>query len=60
MVIGLELGCTVAELIKNTCNIRVYRPRVFYVGSGPNQSHSPECDWEHISSFFTWGVRGRT
>ena len=47
-------------VIKNTGNIRIYRPRVFHVGYEPNQSYSPECDWELLSPSSTWKVKGRT
>ena len=39
----------VVVLLKTTGNIRIYRPRVFCVRSGPNQSYSSEYGWERLS-----------
>ena len=33
----------VTGVIKTISNIRIYRPHVFHVRSGPNQQYSPEC-----------------
>ena len=37
-----------------------HRPRVFRVRSGLNQSYSSEHDWESLSPYFTWKVKGIT
>ena len=35
-------------------------PRVFSVGSGPNQSYSPQFDWGILSQYPTRKVKGIT
>ena len=37
-------------LIQTTRNIGIYRPRVFHARYRPNQSYSPEFDWECLLS----------
>ena len=41
-------------VIKTTGNITIYRPQVFRVRSGPNQSYSSEYDWEFLSPSSKW------
>ena len=48
------------RVIKTTGNIGIYRPRLFRVRSGPNQSYYTEYDWEHLSPYYTRKVKGRT
>ena len=40
--LNLHVGPSGVGEIKTTGNISIYRPRVFHVRSGPNQSYYPE------------------
>ena len=54
------LSTTRVGLIKTARNVGIYLPCVFHVRSGPNQSYSPEYDWERLSPYSTRKVKVRT
>ena len=54
-----KLSCREFIVLRTTGNIRIYRPQIFCVRSGINQSYSLEYSWERLSPSSNWKVKGR-
>ena len=57
---GLSLSTIWLGVIKTDRSIRIYRPSIFIVRYGTNQSYYQEYDWESLSPYPAGKAKGRT